>query len=151
MLNKEIFSQRLKQLRLSKGLKQDDIGKLINVSKTQISDMERGRRTTTLENLAILAEFFSVTSDYLMGTTDDPSTTLPIASGKHYIVCLNNIVNNIKSFRIEHNMSQKEFAKACNVSVETISSIEREKCSPRLDTLAVIATFMGVTVTDLLN
>lgn len=69
---KILFSERLKGLRLQKNLKQDDIGKIIGVTKTQISDMENGRRTTTIENLAILATYFNVSTDYLLGRTDNP-------------------------------------------------------------------------------
>lgn len=70
MFNKNIFSARLKQLRISRNLKQEDIGQLLSVTKTQISDMETGRRTTTLDNLVKLAEFYNVTTDYILGLTD---------------------------------------------------------------------------------
>lgn len=70
MFNKNIFSARLKQLRISRNLKQEDIEQLLSVTKTQISDMETGRRTTTLDNLVKLAEFYNVTTDYILGLTD---------------------------------------------------------------------------------
>lgn len=70
MFNKNIFSARLKQLRISRNLKQEDIGQLLSVTKTQISDMETGRETTTLDNLVKLAEFYNVTTDYILGLTD---------------------------------------------------------------------------------
>ena len=35
--------------------------------------MERGYRGTTIEKLALLAEYFHVSADYLLGITDDPT------------------------------------------------------------------------------
>ena len=72
MFSKNIFSERLKALRLAKNLKQDDVAKVLNVTKTQISDIERCRRTTTIENLVNLANYFNVSSDYLLGLSDNP-------------------------------------------------------------------------------
>jgi len=73
MSSLNIFAERLKELRLKNNLKQDDVGKIIGVTKTQISDMENGRRTTTIENLITLADYFNVSADYLIGRTKDPT------------------------------------------------------------------------------
>ncbi len=35
--------------------------------------MERGHRGTTIEKLVQLAEYFHVSTDYLLGITDDPT------------------------------------------------------------------------------
>lgn len=74
MFFQEIFSLRLKELRTSKGLKQDDIAAFLGVTKTQISDIERGKRTTTIEKLVALADFFDVSLDYLVGRTENPNS-----------------------------------------------------------------------------
>lgn len=76
MFNQDIFAQRIKYFRKSYKLKQEDIGKLINVSKAQISEIERGRKSTSLENIVILAEYFNVSLDYLIGRTDNPDLTI---------------------------------------------------------------------------
>jgi len=72
MAFQNIFFERLKSLRLSKNLKQSDIAAHINVSVTQISDIERGRRSTSVENLIAIAEYFDVSLDYLVGRSDNP-------------------------------------------------------------------------------
>jgi len=74
MFSKNIFSERIKKLRLSKYLKQSNIAEVIGVTITQISDIERGRRTTTIENLVALADYFDVSLDYLVGRTDNPDS-----------------------------------------------------------------------------
>ena len=60
------FSQRLKSLRLAKGLQQSDIARALGVTQAQVSDMERGRRATTADKLVILADCLDVSIDYLL-------------------------------------------------------------------------------------
>jgi len=70
MFNKISFGKRIKELRTTKNLKQSDLAGLLGVSITQISDIENGKRTTSIEKLIILADYFNVSIDYLVGRTD---------------------------------------------------------------------------------
>lgn len=67
---KEIFSQRLKALRRSAGENQETLGAVIGIGKTGVSEMENGRKTTTLEKLAVICQHYNVSADYLLGLTD---------------------------------------------------------------------------------
>lgn len=73
MLDLNIFGERLRSLRKEKNLVLADIAKLLNVSTTQAGDMENGKTGTSLQRLVILAEFFQISTDYLLGITDDPT------------------------------------------------------------------------------
>ena len=57
----------------------------------------------------------------------------------------------IKIIRKELHQSQMEFALNCGISTETISLIERKKVCPSLDTIQKIASYLGVTVSELLK
>ena len=72
MFSNEIFDNRIKFLRKQKNIKQSELGEKIGLTYTAISDIERGRRTTTIEKLVALADYFEVSIDYLMGRTDNP-------------------------------------------------------------------------------
>jgi transcriptional regulator with XRE-family HTH domain len=72
MFSNEIFANRIKFLRKQKNIKQSELGEKIGLTYTAISDIERGRRTTTIEKLVALADYFEVSIDYLMGRTDNP-------------------------------------------------------------------------------
>ncbi len=72
MFDKILFGQRLKQLRTDKMVSQDVIAKLLGVTRTQVSDLENGKTTTSLERLTILAEYYDVSSDYLLLLSDNP-------------------------------------------------------------------------------
>ncbi len=72
MFDIHVFSSRLKELRTSKGLSQQTLAGILGVTKTQISDMERSKVTTSLERLVMLADVLDVSTDYLLGRSDVP-------------------------------------------------------------------------------
>lgn len=67
----EKFAQRLRALRKERGESQQAVAQLLGTSTTQISDMERGKTTTSFERLVLLCDHFGVSADYLLGLTDE--------------------------------------------------------------------------------
>ncbi len=61
------------------------------------------------------------------------------------------IAEYIRDFRKKHKLSQEQLAEKCNVSIDTISHLEREIANPSLKTLRALASFMGTTIIDLLQ
>lgn len=61
------FHNILKQLRKSHNLSQEDVAKVLNTTVSTISRYETGEREPNLESLCILADFFNVSLDYLLG------------------------------------------------------------------------------------
>ena len=72
MFNKELSGNRLRELRKAAGMKQQELANLLDVTTTQVSDIERGNTTTSMARLYQLCEYFNVSADYLLGLTDDP-------------------------------------------------------------------------------
>ncbi|VIF92291.1 transcriptional regulator [Clostridioides difficile] len=62
-----MFGERLKELRLKSKLKQSELGEKIGVSASTIGMYEQGRRFADQSTLIKLAEYFNVTTDYLLG------------------------------------------------------------------------------------
>lgn len=58
---------RIKELRKSAHLSQKSLGYLIGISQQVISRIERDSSTMTREHLELYADFFNVTSDYILG------------------------------------------------------------------------------------
>lgn len=71
MFQIENFGARLKELRRETGESQQVIADLLDVSATQISDLENGKTTTSFERLVLLCEHYKVSSDYLLGLKDE--------------------------------------------------------------------------------
>ncbi len=68
----QYFSQRVFGLRKQRGLSQKELGAAVGLSHKAISTIESGARSTTIEKLTLLADFFEVSTDYLLGRKDDP-------------------------------------------------------------------------------
>ncbi len=61
---------KVKKLRISKGLTQEDVAKALDVTPGYISNVENGRNLMTLRMLAYYAELTGVSLDYLAGSVD---------------------------------------------------------------------------------
>lgn len=59
------FPERLRLLRIQKGLSQNDLAKLMDVHNNNISRYERGESKPSAESLRILADALDVSTDYL--------------------------------------------------------------------------------------
>ena len=66
MITSNIFPQRLKELRLKKGLTQKDIADLVHVNRVTYTNWESGNRKPSYENLSMLACIFDVSIDFLL-------------------------------------------------------------------------------------
>lgn len=73
MFDIKIFGERLRAAREQKGISQKSVAELLGVTRTQISDIENGKTGTSMARLVTLAEFYHVSTDYLLGITDDPA------------------------------------------------------------------------------
>ena len=73
MFSKELFGERLTKIRLAKNETQEALGKILGVGKTQVSQIENGTASTTIERLALICEYYHVSAEYLLGLSDDPT------------------------------------------------------------------------------
>lgn len=82
----ETFGQRLKKLRNEKEMTGEQLGNYLNVTKVAISKWENDSRFPDKDILIKIADFFSVTLDYLLGRTDHPQGFFQEADidGNHY-------------------------------------------------------------------
>ena len=65
-----MYFQRLRDLREDKDINQTDIAKLLFTSQTVYSRYERGALTIPVEHLLILANFYNVSTDDILGRTN---------------------------------------------------------------------------------
>lgn len=62
---------RIRDLREDKDLNQKDVAELLNTSSNYYGDYENGKRDIPFERVIILADFYSVSLDYIAGRTND--------------------------------------------------------------------------------
>ena len=62
-----ILKERLKELRLERGLSKEQVSKDTGLSRSAISLWEAGKRVPNAEAVVVLAKYFEVTTDFLLG------------------------------------------------------------------------------------
>ena len=67
-----MYFQRLRDLREDHDMNQTQVAALLHTSQTVYSRYERGFQTIPVEHLLILADFYGVSTDYILGRTNDP-------------------------------------------------------------------------------
>lgn len=67
-----MIGERLQELRNDKGLTQKELAEAVAVSQYTISSYETNRSEPNHEITVRIAQFFDVSSDYLMGLIDEP-------------------------------------------------------------------------------
>lgn len=68
---KQIFATRTRTLRKERRLSQTELAAELDISRTSVNLYESASRVPDITALARYASFFSVTSDYLLGLSDD--------------------------------------------------------------------------------
>jgi len=64
------FAERLKELRKKDSLTQKGVADAVSMSERNYQDLEYGKIKPSHDNIIKLADFFEVTTDYLLGRTD---------------------------------------------------------------------------------
>lgn len=66
----KFFGERLKELRLEKGLYQWQLAKDVGYTQAAIARWEAGLQNSNIEVAVAFAQYFSVSTDYLLGLED---------------------------------------------------------------------------------
>ena len=107
-----ILGYRLRELRKENKMSQEDLGKLLGVTKVSISGYENGTRVPSLEILQGILDVFGVSADFLLGRElnvvceNDNNITMFLSTSDIEIikeirsnsVLFNNIASNPKRF-----------------------------------------------------
>ena len=67
----EKFIERLRELRIERGLTQTQIAQSTGLSQPALANWEKGKRIPNAVAIIKLAKFFNVSADYLLGLTDE--------------------------------------------------------------------------------
>jgi phage repressor protein C with HTH and peptisase S24 domain/DNA-binding XRE family transcriptional regulator len=78
-----IFGERLKQLRIDKGyLRRNHFAEIMKIPNTTLRNYEIGTREPGYDFLVQIANYFNVSTDYLLGNTDLPDKSNPYKISK---------------------------------------------------------------------
>ena len=74
----EVFAKRLKELRKNRSMTQRDLANALGVSMGSIGFYENQERTPDIDFLNSVADFFDVSTEYLLGRTDIKSQDIDV-------------------------------------------------------------------------
>lgn len=149
-----ITSERLRALRTDRTNTQSEIAALIGCSRVSYIDYECGRRSVPLKGLMILADYYRVSSDFLLGLTlrKSPYPTLRDAIGElapcaeEYPVC-----RILKELRCSRSLTQQEVAASLGCTQAGYSSYESGRRSIPADVIVRLSGFYNVSTDYLLG
>lgn len=84
-------SEVIRNLRIKNNLSSKELSKILNISESSVSLYESGKRKPSLGLIIKIADYFSVSTDYLLGITQKENEN-NIAE-KDFSMLLENIVN----------------------------------------------------------
>lgn len=80
------FGDRLKELRLSRKLSQEELAKKFNTGKASICNYEKNLRLPDVNSIAKFANYFGVSVDYILGLTDNRKEVTPNADEYNAVI-----------------------------------------------------------------
>ena len=98
---KEI-GERIKHLRISKKLTQDEVAHALNVKRETVTRWETGARDIKTEITILLSKYFNVSADYLLGLTENTSTNISEIGISNKTGFSTSTVENILNLSAEH-------------------------------------------------
>lgn len=66
-----MYFQRIRDLREDHDLKQREVADMLGIQQTVYSRYERGFQNIPLEHLLFLADYYNVSTDYILGRTNN--------------------------------------------------------------------------------
>ena len=72
------YNERIKSLREDRDLTQEDLCKELNISQQSLSKYENNLRRLPIDILKKYAIYFKVSTDYILGLTDNPEPNYKI-------------------------------------------------------------------------
>lgn len=107
MSTAEIFANRLIKLRELKHITQEELAKALQVTRQSLSLYEKAERTINIDLLNRIAEYFNVSSDYLLGLSDITTSDKDLKAVCEYLGLSERAIENIK--RIAKNKKNAYF------------------------------------------
>ena len=136
---------RLKEIREEHELTQKQIATILNVDRSTYAGWETGKDTIPLRRLNKLSDYYKISVDYMTGLSDVTSSYRVIDLDAKVIG------QNLKGFRKERNLVQKDIFLFLNTTSSTYSAYETGKVLIKTDFLYSICKNYNVSMDELLG
>lgn len=119
-----IFPERLKALRKDHERRQEDMAKLLKIQRSTYGEYERGKIVPPIDKIKILADYFGVSVDYLMGNTnfkthEERHEKAPLDISKQVKIMLEYLEDNQSALTIDGKLIDDESRDVLKASLES--------------------------------
>lgn len=136
------LSNRIKSLRLSENLTQEEFGKKFGIVKSTVSLYENGKSTPNDQIKKQICDYFHVSLDYLLGNSDIKEVNRFNYNGLLFFKSLPDCKKKIYARMKELLISEKDFMREINIDLEKDINI---------DDLIIIAQKLNISIDYLLG
>ncbi|MEG0693483.1 MAG: helix-turn-helix transcriptional regulator [Oscillospiraceae bacterium] len=141
---------KIKDLRIAKGMSQSELAKQLFVNQTAVSQWERGATMPGKEILVKLSKMFNTSIDYIVGISNIPDAY--DTDSADLIDCLSSAgASKLRYLLCIGKKTAQEYSEASNVPIAEIENIMNgSECNPRLNTISALVKVIGMTLDDFL-
>ncbi len=133
---------RLSELRKENGLSQKDFGKIIGAAQNTVSQWENGSREPDNETITRIANFFNVSTDYLLGKNTDEVFDIEYIDEYDGF---NHIGEYLKESRENRNLTLDDLSSEIGIPKKILSDYEKEITPVKSNVFYKILNYYGIT------
>lgn len=160
------ISDRIKSLRLSADMTQKEFGDIFGIVKSTVSLYESGKSTPNDELKMQICSYFGISTDYLLGLTDErcpvpkkedhPISIQSDNNSRFFFFFFDELLKDVFVSRLKKSLDEKglsldEFSKTVSFDTEKCVAYLSGKCEPSLEDLIEISHTLGVSIDYLLG
>lgn len=129
-----IPKNRLKELRVERNITLRELSEKVHIDYTALSRIETGNRSLTNYDIEALCNFFGVSSDCLLGLSNDNEQYVPASKSR------------LKELRIAKNLTIRELGLETNIAYSTISAMENGVRPFTQSNLEILCNYFNVSI-----
>ena len=152
------LSDRIKELRLSADMTQEEFGKKFGIVKSTVSLYESGKSTPNDELKKQICDYFNISVDYLLGVSDDKHRNSPSDDkGFFFFFFFDDkdlqevFVSALKTALETQNMTVSELCEKTEINVDTCNQYLTGEHAPTLEHLVELSKALDVSIDYLLG
>jgi len=140
------FGEKLRYLRLQRLLSQAELARQLHqITQSYLSYLEAGRKSPSLESVLMIADFFGVTTDYLLRDTITPENPQQAASTTHSNDTPTTLGERLRLLRQQQQWTQADLAARLPTATQAyISILEADRKVPAPEFAILLADLFGV-------
>ena len=117
-------AERIKQLRKKKGISQSELAALIGVKNNTVSTWVRGTRKPDFEALDLLSDYFEVSFEYILGSSDKEEARVKPTQKELDTLALSSIADEIKEITEKYSRLSDKSQKMIDALINATYQLE---------------------------